>query len=57
MSAEGRVEHQQLNQLDSLEKIDSSKILNREEDDVICGWPLMFRHNWLKKRIRTEQCF
>ena len=27
-------------QLDLLEKSDSSKTLNGEEDDVICGWPL-----------------
>ena len=54
MSAEGRVEHQKLNQttalllfgwvfgvqLGSLEKSDSPKTLNRDEYDVICGWPL-----------------
>ena len=54
MSAEGRVEHQKLNQttalllfgwvfgvqLGSLEKSDSPKTLNREEYDVIYGQPL-----------------
>ena len=56
VSAEGRVEHQKLNQtaallpfglvfgvqLDSLEKRDWPKTLNREEYDVIFGWLLSF---------------
>ena len=61
VSAEGRVEHQKLNQttalllfgwvfgvqLDLLEKIDSPKTLNREEYYVICRWPL-------KKSLENE---